>query len=108
MFRFLGSCGSRCGGLVAALWLLTLLSFAQTPSPGSITGTVTDPQGKVVSGATVSITNRATAEIVTFSTSAAGTYASGILAPGNYYVRIEAKGYMPVQLAITVQVTKSV
>src|SRR5579863_2405802 len=108
MFRFLGSRGSRCGWLMAALGLLTLLSFAQTPSPSSITGTVTDPQGKLVSGAIVTITNRATAEIVTLTTPAAGTYASGVLAPGNYYVHVEAPGYLPVQMAITVQVTKSV
>src|ERR1700690_3649881 len=44
---------------LAAVCLIALptLMFAQTVNSGDVTGTVTDPQGAVVSGATVTITS---------------------------------------------------
>ena len=91
--------------LVAAFVLLTAAALAQTTvAQGSIQGTVTDPSGAVVSGAKVTITNKATGQVSSTKTSSAGTYNSGGLIVGDYTVRIEATGFKTVQLSIPVQV----
>jgi hypothetical protein len=79
--------------------------FGQTTiSTGSIQGTVTDPSGAVVGGATVTISNKATGQSIVTSTTSSGTYASGALIPGNYVVKIEAKGFKTVQMPVVVEV----
>lgn len=80
---------------------------AQTAATGAITGTVTDPSGAVVAGATVSVTSQ-TGQVRTSTTDAAGTYKFGLLAPGNYRVKFEAAGFKAVEIpgtAITVTET---
>src|SRR5579884_912551 len=79
--------------------------FAQTTiSTGSIQGTITDQSGAVVSDARVTIANKATGQTFTVTTTSAGAYASGALVPGNYLVRVEAKGFKTAELPVTVQV----
>ena len=104
---------SNCQRWLAALAVCTLLAtsgiapvlLAQTTiSTGSIVGTVTDPSGAVVSGAKVTITNKATGQIVTTTTTSSGTYASGALTPGDYQVRIEGQGFKTTLFPATVQV----
>ena len=76
---------------VSAL-LLTSGAMAQTTvAQGSIQGTVTDPSGAVVSGAKITITNKATGQVATTTSSSSGTYNSGGLIPGDYVVRVEAR-----------------
>jgi len=60
---------------------------------GSISGTVTDPSGAVVSGAKVTITNvdRKTSDTVTANDS--GNYVKERLLPGNYEVKVESQGF---------------
>jgi hypothetical protein len=91
--------------------LIGLLSFATgtmigqaTNASGSIQGTVTDPTGAVITSARVTITNTATGQKILRTTSAAGTYSSGALQPGDYSVRVEAAGFQTVALTVTVQV----
>jgi len=101
--RFACTCWSVC--LSLAVLLASVSLFAQTTiSTGSIQGTVTDPSGAVVGGARVSITNKATGQTIGTSTSSSGTYASGALIPGDYMVKIEAKGFKTVQMPMTVEV----
>ena len=92
---------------LAALFLLvaggTLLAQT-TVSQGSIQGTITDPSGAVVSGARVTITNKATGQVVTQTTSSSGTYNSGALLPGDYTLKVEAKGFKTSEKPVTVQV----
>jgi len=91
--------------LVTALLLSPVLLLAQTTiSTGSIVGTVTDPTGSVVSGAKVVITNKDTGQVITTTTTSAGTYTSGALTPGEYGVRVEAKGFKAAALVVVVQV----
>jgi hypothetical protein len=71
---------------------------------GSIQGTVTDPNGAVVPNASIAITNKATGQSGKISSGASGSYASGALIPGEYEVRIEAKGFQTQVLNISVQV----
>jgi hypothetical protein len=80
-------------------------AFGQTTiSTGSIVGTVSDKTGGVIPGAKVAISNKATGEVINVATTDAGTYNSGGLIPGDYVVRVEAKGFKTSVLPITVQV----
>ncbi len=78
--------------LIAA-FALPRSSFAQTTT-GAILGTVTDPQGQVVPGATVTIIHEGTNETrVTTSDTERGTFQVTALAPGTYTVRVELQGF---------------
>jgi len=84
---------------------LSAAAFAQTTiSTGSIQGTVTDPTGAVVNAAKVTITNRNTGEPKIATSNASGIYTSGGLIPGDYTVRVEAKGFKTAEFQSTVQV----
>ena len=89
--------------LVAALFSSNLAAQT-TISTGSIQGTITDQAGAVLAGAKVTITNQATGQSFSVTTTSAGAYASGALIPGNYTVRVETKGFKATQAAVTVQV----
>ncbi|HSK42331.1 MAG TPA: carboxypeptidase regulatory-like domain-containing protein, partial [Candidatus Binatia bacterium] len=79
-------------------------SAQSTVATGSIQGTVTDPNGAVVPGAAITITNKATGQATKLTSSSSGTYASGALIPGEYEVRIEANGFQTQVLSVPVQV----
>jgi carboxypeptidase family protein len=86
--------GLRCTFL--ALFLLLAAgfparSFAQSAA-GTLRGTVTDPSGGAVPGASVVVT-AAGGEIVTVTTNRDGTYEVKNLAPGTYDVQVLAKGF---------------
>src|SRR6202521_767871 len=79
--------------------------YAQTTiSTGSVQGTVTDQSGALVAGAKVTITNKSTRRVINVATTSAGAYASGALTPGDYTVRVEAKGFKTSELGVVVQV----
>ncbi len=95
----------------AFILCLSLTTFALLPAgaqstvaTGSIQGTVTDPNGAVVPTAAITITNKATGQTTKLTSSSSGTYASGALIPGEYEVRIEAKGFQTQVLTVPVQV----
>ena len=68
------------------------LSFAQTIT-GSITGTVTDTSGAIVSGAHVTAKNTATGVAFPTTTNGAGIYTLRFLPIGPYTVSVEAQGF---------------
>lgn len=79
--------------LTAAGFVLTRPAFAQTTT-GAILGSVVDPQGQVVPGATISVINEATNETRTaMSDAERGAFQVTSLAPGTYSVRIELQGF---------------
>src|SRR3984893_13520329 len=85
--------------------LLCSAAFAQTTvSNGSISGTVTDPTGAVVSAAKVVVTNTGTGQSINLTANQSGAYASGPLDPGTYKVQVSAKGFSSVSETITVEV----
>ncbi|MGA7377200.1 MAG: carboxypeptidase regulatory-like domain-containing protein, partial [Candidatus Sulfotelmatobacter sp.] len=97
------SCVVPVSLLCVALCPVTL--FAQTTiSTGSIQGTITDPSGAVVSGAKISIVNKATGRVINTKSTSAGAYASGALTPGDYTLRVEAQGFKTSEVPVTVQV----
>ena len=60
---------------------------------GTITGTVTDPSGSVIGGATVTITQIENNNVKTMTSSEAGTYKVTQLQPGTYSVKVEKAGF---------------
>jgi hypothetical protein len=84
---------------LAATLVVVLLSILSTPRAsgqavyGSILGTVTDPQGAAVSGATVTVTNLNKGTIQQATTNADGNYTVTHLIPDLYSVKIEAQGF---------------
>jgi hypothetical protein len=82
--------GTAGCGLIAFVLLTSSALLAQT---ASLSGTVKDNQGHAVSNATVSVKNSATGQSSDFKTSADGTYAAPLLAPGDYEVSIVAPGF---------------
>src|SRR5438874_8390564 len=77
--------------------LLTVSAFAQQGSTGSIAGTVSDPSGQVVPGATVKLTSELNGEERVVTSNEAGDFFFGAVTPGAYTVRIEASGFRPVE-----------
>jgi hypothetical protein len=77
--------------LVLPLFVMaSAAAFAQT---ATVLGTVTDPTGSVVPGATITITNTGTNAKRVLQTSAAGSYIAPELQIGPYSVRAEAAGF---------------
>jgi hypothetical protein len=78
----------------AAVWLLSTLcvpSFAQYRA--SLQGTITDPSGATVPGATVTLKSEETNVAHTVTTNSSGVYAISALAPGRYDLTVEATGF---------------
>ncbi|HLL72434.1 MAG TPA: carboxypeptidase-like regulatory domain-containing protein [Pyrinomonadaceae bacterium] len=67
-------------------------AFAQSDR-GTITGSVTDPNGGLVAGAKVTATNLSTGEVREATTSEEGTYTMPELAPAPYRLSVEASGF---------------
>jgi Carboxypeptidase regulatory-like domain len=105
-FNFPLRSGVRFGllGLAAIALLLPTMLAQTTISTGSIVGTVTDPQGAVVPGAKVTITDKTTGQVIATATTSAGAYASGSLIPSRYLVRVEAQGFKTTEETIAVEV----
>ncbi|HKP13144.1 MAG TPA: TonB-dependent receptor [Blastocatellia bacterium] len=99
--------------------LLTLLmawlacagsAFAQTDR-GNITGTVTDPQGAVVSGAKITATNLDTNEVRETTSTDEGNFTLTELKAGPWKVTVEAQGFKTTaieKVQVAVQVTRTV
>ena len=81
--------------LAAPPALLSPSVFAQAISVngGSIQGTITDPSGAEVQGASISITSPETGFKRDLKTDKAGFYGVGPLNPGNYTVTVTAPGF---------------
>ncbi len=95
--------------VLAALCLaLAVPSFSQTQSTGALTGTVTDPSGAVVVGATVTATNAATGAERTTTTDSSGSYKLSLLPPGNYRVKFSSQGFKTTETpGVVVSVTET-
>src|SRR5919107_5923614 len=76
--------------LLAAASPLTLRA---QESRGKITGTVTDPNGAAVPGASVKITDPARGTSVSLNTNDEGFFQAPYLLPGTYQVIIEIAGF---------------
>src|ERR1044072_1231726 len=73
--------------------LFGIPAFGQGGSAGSIAGTVVDPKGAVVAGATVVVKSTATNQESTTQTSGEGTFNVPSLTAGVYTATITAPGF---------------
>jgi hypothetical protein len=91
--------------LVALIFCASQPAWSQASiNTGSIQGIVTDPQGGIVPDAKVTITNRDTGQAIAVTTSSAGQFSVGALAPGNYVVRVEVASFKTLETTVVVQV----
>ncbi|HEX8845679.1 MAG TPA: carboxypeptidase regulatory-like domain-containing protein [Pyrinomonadaceae bacterium] len=99
---------------VAACLLFTLFlsiaSHAQQPATATLSGIITDPNGAVVAGAQVTATQKATGVQRETTTNDSGVYVLSNLPPGQYEVKIQAKGFASKisQSPVVLQVGQSV
>ncbi len=89
--------------LVIALGIAPAL-MAQSLVSGDLTGTVTDPSGAVLAGATVTLKNNGTGATQTTTTNANGTYRFSLLPPGSYSVSVNAQGFSKADTTLNVAV----
>src|SRR5712691_5765738 len=83
-------------------------SFAQVAG-GTISGRVTDPSGGILPGASVAITNVATAIVTNSSTNTDGFYSVANLLPGTYRIVVALAGFSEeIASGITVSVGSQV
>ena len=77
---------------------ITRTSATSDPAAKVLSGTVLDPNGVAVPGATVTVTNAETKAICSASTNEAGRFEFVSLAAGNYSITIEATSFQTLQL----------
>src|SRR5713226_5905241 len=87
-------------GKLGLIFLAAVVVLALTPAAGlgqnvygSITGIVTDSSGAAISNATVTLTNKDTAEKRTIETDASGNYTFVNILPGRYKLEGEKTGF---------------
>ncbi len=93
----------------AMLLIAACSAMGQIAGTGSIQGTVTDPSGAVVPGASVTATNVATGVETSRTTNGAGFYVLSPLPAGAYNLAVTATGFQTVrQDSITVEALATV
>ncbi len=81
-----------------AVAVFGLPAYGQLSPTGSISGTVTDPQGAVVPNASVTAKNKSTGETKTATTSDSGNFNIPAVPTGIYIVTIEMKNFKKTQV----------
>jgi hypothetical protein len=82
-------------GSLIILVLLGLTAYAQT-FRGAINGSVTDPTGAVVAGASVKATNTGTGVAISATTTSDGQFSFQDLPLGTYKIEVSSAGFRPV------------
>jgi len=103
---------SQLLALIFALFGLLALSasilYSQTATSGAVVGTVKDPTGALVSGATITLIQQGTNASQTTTTDAGGRFAFPSVAPGEYTLTIVMTGFRKTTVSkLTVEVNKS-
>ncbi|MGB8441418.1 MAG: carboxypeptidase regulatory-like domain-containing protein [Candidatus Acidiferrales bacterium] len=79
--------------IAVLILLLPATGAAQSIVTGGVAGTVTDPSGSVIVGATVNLKNDATGETLSATTGSTGAYQFTLLKPGMYVVSATQTGF---------------
>jgi hypothetical protein len=90
--------------LACLLGALTANGMAQSlGSAGTVSGTVVDPNGAVITGATVTIQNSVTGYRRTATTDTTGTFRFADVPPNNYQLSVSANGFSAASQNLTVR-----
>src|SRR5437667_4328216 len=81
--------------------------FAQTET-GRITGTITDPSGLVVPGATITLTSTTSGAVRTTISDSVGRYVIANVPVGSYTLKVELSGFAPQTSNVLVNVGAAV
>jgi hypothetical protein len=96
------------GWRLAALALVCASLVFGQQSSGTISGTVTDPQGAVVPGAEIAVRNTATNAVFSASTNESGFYTAPGLPVGEYEISAESEGFKKaLRSGVTLQVNQN-
>jgi len=98
-------------GMLALLVIALLIApslMAQSLTSGDITGTVTDPSGAVVTGATVTLKNSSNGQTRNTTTNSSGAYRFSLLPPGNYTVSATAASFTRAETMTSINVGQTV
>jgi hypothetical protein len=83
--------------ITSFLFLLLLVTsasaYGQTAETGALAGTISDPTGAVVAGATVEVTSQANGQTRTAISQANGRYVAALLPPGVYRIAVRNTGF---------------
>jgi carboxypeptidase family protein len=101
IFSSLFACFLLCS---AVLLSSAPCAWAQSTASGTVAGTVTDPSGAVVNGATVTLTDTSTKNSRSVTTNESGRYIFVNVDPGTYDVSIGKQGFATTKTQTTVQV----
>ncbi|MBK6589177.1 MAG: TonB-dependent receptor [Acidobacteria bacterium] len=96
----------RIIAVVGFLLLAATTMFGQGGT-GQISGTVTDPNGAVVSGASVKVTNAGTNFQRTTTTSGDGVFSVSLLPAGSYTVEVASQGFKSYTARAVVNISQS-
>src|SRR5215470_3769101 len=86
---------SRCVFSLVVLTAVSSACFAQDSSTGAIRGTVLDPSGRTIAGASVALANDATGIHFEQTSDLRGRFVFELLPPGDYTARVTADGMSP-------------
>src|SRR5260370_13449157 len=89
---------------VTCFLLPTPMLLAQSLITGEIAGTVADPSGGVMPGATVTLKNNGTGASQERRTNGQGDYRFPLLSPGSYLLTAKATDFAQAQRIVQVQV----
>src|SRR6266496_1655231 len=78
---------------VLVSFLLTASFCLGQTGTSAIRGTVSDPQGRVISGATLTLTNTQTNAMRTTRSTETGTYVFDLITPADYRIDVQAPGF---------------
>src|SRR5262249_40401144 len=91
--------------ILALLLSATGSSFAQADT-ARLQGTLTDPQGAAIAGASVRVTNLDTGREVETTTNDLGYYTISALPAGHYRVEVIQKGFKKVSRTLDLQIAQ--
>lgn len=103
-FELAATIAPLCFLFVLLLPFTTSRSSAQSMLTGDISGTVMDPSGAAVPGATVTATSQETGAQYTATSGAGGAYRFSLLKPGEYTVHVSAPGFSAANTSVTVAI----
>jgi Carboxypeptidase regulatory-like domain/TonB-dependent Receptor Plug Domain len=89
--------------VILAFLLSPARSSAQTIVTGGLSGTVTDPTGAIIEGATITLKSAATGEVFTATSAASGIFQFSLLKPGDYTLTVAKEGFRNSTRTVTVQ-----